>query len=189
MGSTKSKLPEKNIIMTGLDSAGMSSILRKLDLENLMVTIPSIGAQLKYLEIKRYDLSITSNYICWHEELHFSFRCLPFEKADALVFVIDSHDVTRIDERFREKRRTSSAKEVLYHLISGKLDLIPSNIPILLIANKIDLEGCLSIDSLIERLDVMQITSRKWSFIATSAVTGVGIEQIMPWILNSLNYK
>ena len=79
------------------------------------------------------------------------------------MFVIDSSDQFRIEESGGELRKI---------LEEDKL----SNLPLLILANKQDLNFALAPDEIIDLLNLNNISDRIWSIVACSAVTKQGKE-------------
>jgi ADP-ribosylation factor-like protein 3 len=79
------------------------------------------------------------------------------------VFVIDSSDQFRIEESGNELRKI---------LEEDKL----ANLPLLILANKQDLNFALAPDEIIDLLNLNNISDRIWSIVACSAVTKQGKE-------------
>ena len=101
------------IIITGLESAGKSSLLAKMNLNRIQTSIPRIGFNVKTVVHKNvtliaYDLlqeSIRSLYANYHEN------------ATACVFVVDSNerDPERIEQarlEFRNLMDSDSLKDL-----------------------------------------------------------------------------
>ena len=78
------------------------------------------------------------------------------------VFVIDSSDQFRIEESGGELRKI---------LEEDKL----SNLPLLILANKQDLNFALAPDEIIDLLNLNNISDRVWSIVACSAITKQGM--------------
>ena len=86
-----------------------------------------------------------------------------FEQTDALVYVIDSADRTRLDE---------TGSELNELLEEDKL----TGVPLLCFANKQDLLHALSADELAESLNLHSIRDRHWQIQPCSAKTGDGLK-------------
>ena len=88
--------------------------------------------------------------------------------CDGLIFVVDSKDGARIEE----------VKLELDAILSEHLEI--RDVPLLILANKQDLPGALSISELNARLNLHIIAaSRKWHIQPTSASSGQGLEEGM----------
>ena len=99
-----------------------------------------------------------------------------FQHTNALIYVIDAAD---------EKRLMESGSELLNLLKNKELE----SVPILIFANKQDLVSALDADEIIEKLCLGDITDRKWTIQACSAVNGEGLSDGLEWIVQVVNDK
>ena len=88
------------------------------------------------------------------------------------MYVIDSADTGRIDE----------ATEELQNML---IDEGMEGVPLLLFANKQDIDFAISAQEIAERMNLEKITDRKWSIFACSARTNEGIQEGFEWLVNS----
>ena len=96
-----------------------------------------------------------------------------FEANDALIYVIDSSDTYRLEE---------SGKELRALLEENQL----SGIPLLIYANKQDLNLSLSPEEIMNELNLTNIINRKWTSVASSAITKVGLNDGLEWLEKNL---
>lgn len=98
-------------------------------------------------------------------------------EVNAIVFVIDSIDVDRIDE----------AKEFLDKLMNQ--DYLKK--PVLLVmANKQDLPNRISFEEISKKLEIDKYKNLKAKkVIPTSAITGLGLKESFDWILKELSLE
>ena len=61
--------------------------------------------------------------------------------------------------------------------------------PLLIFANKQDLECRLEVDEIIDKLELDKIKNRQWNIIATSAIRRTGIIDGFIWLKDVLNSK
>jgi len=133
--------------MVGLDAAGKTTVLYKLKLGETVTTIPTIGfnceeVQFKNLNFQVWDLGGQDKIrILWQ---HY------FSNCDGIIFVVDSNDPERID----------LAKEELYKLVSNE-DL-NSAASILVLANKQDIAGAMTIPEITDQLSLPTLRGKKW---------------------------
>ena len=88
----------------------------------------------------------------------------------AIVYVVDAADVDSLE----------TAKQELHSLIS-KPTL--QNIPLLVLANKNDLQGALNSQQIIDKLDLKSVTGREVSCYSISAKNAVNIEKTLEWLI------
>ena len=99
-----------------------------------------------------------------------------YDQTDALVYVVDSADEMRVQE----------VKENLTELLGEEL---LANVPLLVFANKQDLEMALDAPEVMDQLDLNSITTRPWNIQACSAVTKEGLNEGMTWLIETINSK
>ena len=64
-----------------------------------------------------------------------------------------------------------------------------TGVPLLVFANKQDLEMALDAPEDMEHLDLNAITSRSWNIQACSAVSKEGLNEGMTWLIETINAK
>jgi len=90
--------------------------------------------------------------------------------VDAIVFIVDSADTEALPV----------AKDEL-HLLLEKPVL--DGIPLLVLGNKSDLEEKLSVDELIEALDLKSISHREVSCYGISAKEETNLDAVLQWLV------
>ena len=99
-----------------------------------------------------------------------------YEQTDALIYVVDSADENRVME----------VKENLTELLGEEL---LSGVPLLVFANKQDLDLALDAPEIMNTLELNAITDRTWNIQACSAVSQEGLNEGMEWLINTINAK
>ena len=99
-----------------------------------------------------------------------------FENTDGLVYVVDSADDVRLNE----------CTEELASLL-GEENL--AKVPLLVYANKQDLDFALEADQVMETLKLQEITDRTWTIQACSAFTKEGLSDGMEWLIKTISAK
>ncbi|CAL8279596.1 unnamed protein product [Lota lota] len=158
--------PEVRVLVLGLDNAGKSSLLYKLKQNKCVATVPTIGFNVEMVEAKRgkknialtvWDVGGQRNMRQYWTSFH--------QDAAAVVFVVDSSDLDRLDEARRELVHTLKSEHLL-------------GIPVVVLANKQDAVGALTVTELTERLNFPKMCSdRDWFIQPCSAATGFGLEE------------
>ena len=100
---------EARILMVGLDAAGKTTILYKLKLGEIVMTIPTIGFNVETVENKNI------NFTVW--DMGGQGRARPLSRyyymsTQALIFVVDCNDRDRIDEARDELHRVLNQDEL-----------------------------------------------------------------------------
>ena len=129
------------LLMIGLDAAGKTTILNQLKIGENLSTIPTIGFNVETLSYKNLGMTIwdlggqDKIRILWH---HY------FEGSQGIIYVVDSNDPERISE----------ATEELSKVLS---DDAMKGIPLLILANKQDLPGAVSVPKLADQLGILSL--------------------------------
>lgn len=161
----------RRIILLGLDAAGKTTILYKLNLGDTVQTIPTVGFNVESVRYKSIEFS------CWDVGGQKKIRQLwhhYFEGTDAVIFVVDSNDPSRMEE----------AKEELHHIMNH--DLI-RNASLLVYANKQDLRGSMTTAEIVEKLELTRtMRGHAWHVQGAVAVTGDGLYEGLDWLAKDL---
>ena len=99
-----------------------------------------------------------------------------FENTDGLVYVVDSSDEVRL-------------KECTEELTSLLTEDALKNVPLLVFANKQDLQFALDAEDIMSTLTLMEIKDRTWTIQACSAVTKEGLQEGMEWLVKTISEK
>ncbi|KAF3532084.1 hypothetical protein F2Q69_00033055 [Brassica cretica] len=182
---------EARILVLGLDNAGKTTILYRLQMGEVVSTIPS-----GQTSIRPY------------------WRCY-FPNTQAVIYVVDSSDTDRIGvakEEFhailenvkqpcviklRHSRTGTAIDPDLLSSITKQLTrpwLIWTFLQeeelkgamVLIFANKQDLPGALDDAAVTEALELHKIKSRQWAIFKTCAVKGEGLFEGLDWLSNTL---
>ncbi|CAH8857453.1 unnamed protein product [Trichobilharzia szidati] len=154
----------------GLDGAGKTTILYRLQVGEVVTTIPTIGFNVetvvhKNLKFQVWDLGgQTSIRPYW--------RCY-YSNTDAIIYVVDSMD----------RDRVGISKQELFSMLEEE-ELRGAVLVIL--ANKQDISGCMSISEVAQSLGLAAIKNRRYQLFKTSALKGEGLEEAMDWLSNTL---
>lgn len=152
--------------MCGLDNAGKTSILSFLKKGEFNETIATMGVNYENLKLGKLDLAVMD---LGGQEVFRNFWPTYIEKADILIFVIDSSDIQRM----------TLAKEVFYRSLNN---LGAENIPILILATKQDLHNVCSLAYIIHLFQLTSMFERTIHIQRTSVKTGLGIYEAFQWI-------
>eukprot|EP00696_Hemimastix_kukwesjijk_P015133 gnl/Hemi2/3262_TR1146_c0_g1_i1.p1 gnl/Hemi2/3262_TR1146_c0_g1~~gnl/Hemi2/3262_TR1146_c0_g1_i1.p1 ORF type:complete len:184 (+),score=40.03 gnl/Hemi2/3262_TR1146_c0_g1_i1:199-750(+) len=158
------------VVVLGLNNSGKSTVMNKLkpDSARLKEITPTVGFSVEKFSHKRL------NFTCYDMSGHNSYRNLwafHYKESDGIIFVVDCED------RFRMSVVKNELDIVLEHP-----DIVRRRIPILFLANKMDMPEALSPPEVVEMLGLQNIMNKRWSIVATCATTGEGLEQGMSWL-------
>ena len=119
------------------------------------------------------------NFQMWdlggQSEIRPFWRCY-YPRTNAVVFVIDSSDKERMD----------IVKQELFLLLQED-DL--KGVPVMILANKQDIEGCLTDVQISESMGLTEIKNRPWALFKTIAQTGQGVDDAFKWLVNTIRNK
>ena len=159
--------------MLGLDGAGKTTILYQLKMGETVKTIPTIGVNVETIDYKNFNFTI------WDVGGHGNIKHLwknYYQHTDGLIFVVDSTDKKRIEE---------AAKELTQLLAEEEL----KGCPVLVLANKQDLNSALPPGEVTEILGMGKFKERSWMVQGTSATTGQGLKEGLDWMASVLLKK
>ena len=160
---------KKNMLMVGLDSAGKTTILYQLKLNELRHTIPTIGFTVETIKYKNLDLTIWD--IGGQEKIRKLWRHY-YNNIDVVIFVIDSNDIGRLPE----------VKEELHQLLSE--DQL-RNSRVLIFSNKTDLPDSMNCGDIAKKIDLNSI-KQTWYIQPCCALNETtGIYEGLNWIHES----
>jgi ADP-ribosylation factor protein 1 len=161
----------RRVILLGLDAAGKTTILYKLNIGETVHTIPTIGFNVETVQYKNVEFS------CWDVGGQKKIRTLwhhYYQGTHAVIFVVDSNDASRIEE----------AREELVSIMSD--DLLRDAV-LLVYANKQDLPRAMSVSEVAEKLQLAQLfRSRAWHVQGAVGTTGDGLYEGLDWIVATL---
>ena len=161
-----------NILMLGLDSAGKTTILYKLKLDTILSTIPTVGFNVENVKFKSLNMTIWD--VGGQERIRPLWRHY-YNNIDAIIFIIDSNDIGRMDEVKHELQYLTSEEQL-------------KNAVLLVLCNKQDLPNALSIDKIGELIEINKI-KQKWFVQETTAIYNKGIIEGLEWLYKNIEKK
>ncbi len=157
---------EHKILMVGLDCAGKTTILYRLQLGEVVSTIPTVGFNLETLKYKNVNFQVfdlggqTSSRNYWN---------FYYNSVSAIIFVVDSRDTDRIPLA-REEFQTILGDDML------------KDVPVIVFSNKIDLEGAADLGEVSKALGLQDVQDRPWHIVGTSAIKNTGLGDGIEWL-------
>uniref|UniRef100_G3P6W4 ADP-ribosylation factor-like protein 14 n=1 Tax=Gasterosteus aculeatus TaxID=69293 RepID=G3P6W4_GASAC len=164
---------QAQVLMLGLDGAGKTTLLYKLKYNETVVTVPTVGFNVDTLETDRSSPGLTVWDVGGQKKMRPHWRHHYADTA-GLVFVVDSCDQKRLDEARKELHRV-----IKFEGLRG--------VPLVVLANKQDLQAAVSPEALCVTLDLRRVCEgRAWFIQPCSATTGVGLEEgFRNWLIKT----
>ncbi|KAI9350007.1 ADP-ribosylation factor family-domain-containing protein [Zopfochytrium polystomum] len=159
---------EVRILILGIDGAGKTTILYRLQLGEVVTTIPTIGFNVETVTYKNIKFQVWD--LGGQTSIRPYWRCY-YANTDAVIYVIDSKD----------RDRLSVTKDELFAMLEEE-EL--KNAALLVLANKQDLEGSMTVAEVSEALSLTDLKSRQWTIFKCSAMTGDGLTEGLDWLVN-----
>jgi len=162
---------EYRIVMLGLNNAGKTSILLKMNLGEFIQVAPTTAFNYETVEQNNIKFHIWD--LAGQKGIRPYWRSY-YPDTEAAIFVIDSTD----------KERMKVAKEEFLTLMEEEHLLMA---PVLILANKQDLPDAATESDITDLLELSMLKTRPWAIYKTSAVTGEGISESMAWLADVLS--
>lgn len=177
MGGTFGKLlshlwgqKEIRVLILGLDGAGKTTLLYKMQVGEVITTVPTIGFNMETVCYKNIKFNVWD--LGGQTSIRPYWRCY-YMYTQAIIYVIDSTDIQRL----------SATKKELIAILNEK-ELIDTNL--LIFANKQDVPNALNVEEISKTLNLTDMKQRNWTIIATSAITGKGLNEGLDWLVNTI---
>ncbi|GAA5825895.1 Arf family GTPase ARL1 [Sporobolomyces salmoneus] len=164
---------EMRILMLGLDSAGKTTILYRLQIGEVVTTIPTIGFNVETVQYKNIKFQVWD--LGGQTSIRPYWRCY-YADTKAVVYVVDSSD--------RERLPINKA-ELLAMLNEEELQ----DAKLLVFANKQDQPDAMTAAEVSEGLGLDTLKNRQWSIHKSCAIKGEGLEEGLDWLANALQNK
>ncbi|KAJ6397289.1 hypothetical protein OIU77_018323 [Salix suchowensis] len=161
------------ILMVGLHAAGKTTILYKLNLGEIITTIPTIGFNVETVEYK--NISFTAWDVGGQDKIRPLWRVY-FQNTQGLIFVVDSNDRDRVVEARDELHRILNEDEL-------------GDAVLLVFANKQDLPNAMNAAEITDKLGLHSLRQRHWSIQSTCAISGEGLNEGIDWLSNNIANK
>ncbi|CAI5682420.1 ADP-ribosylation factor-like protein 4D [Oreochromis niloticus] len=157
-----------HVVVIGLDSAGKTSLLYRLKLREFVETSPTKGFNMEKIKVQiGQSKANTTTFQVWdvggQEKLRPLWKSYT-RRMDGLVFVVDAAEMERMEEAKVELHRITRSAE-------------NQGIPVLVLANKQDLDGALSSTEVEKVLGLHELSSSTLHHTeGCSALNGQGLQ-------------
>ncbi|KAG8860584.1 ADP-ribosylation factor-like protein 2 [Tulasnella sp. 330] len=166
----RQKEREMRILFLGLDNAGKTTIIKRLNGDDITTVSPTLGFEIKTFLHGKYTLNIWD--VGGQRVLRPYWRNY-FEQTDAIVWVVDSSDRLRMDD----------CKTELHSLLQeNRL----AGASLLVFANKQDLHGAMNADEIRDALSLTALTTHQWKILSCSAVLGTNVVVGVDWVVSEV---
>jgi small GTP-binding protein len=155
---------DTRVVMVGLDGAGKTTILYQLKLDEEVSTTPTIGFNVETIYYKNCRLTVWD--VGGQDKLRTLWKHY-FSDTVAVVFVVDSSDITRFDEAATE----------LHNVLKD----LEKNVALLVIANKQDLNHSRPPKEISTALRLGSLACT-WHIQGACAKTGEGLSKGLDWL-------
>lgn len=163
---------EVRILILGLDNAGKTTILYKLqnETDEAVQTIPTIGFNVETLQYKNIKFQVWD--LGGQTSIRPYWRCY-YPNTDAIIFVVDSADKERLNVARQELQAMLEEEELKEAIL-------------LVFANKQDQKGALNAKDVSEALSLPDVRNRQWSIQETCAVKAKGLFEGFDWLVTCI---
>lgn len=156
------------VVMVGLENSGKTTVLNVLSQGAALETAPTIGLNVKF--VKKGGVTMK----CWDiggQQMYRSEWGRYAKGCDCIIYVVDAYDVKKLRTARKELHRLLEIREL-------------ATIPVLVLANKIDLEPHIKEHELIRELNLDYIVDNPWLVIPCSALRNINMGQVIEWLIH-----
>jgi len=164
---------DQRIVMLGLDNAGKTTILYQLKMHEVVQTTPTIGFNVETVKMDRLSFSVWD--VGGQDQIRSLWRHY-FLNTQAVIFVVDSGDATRLGIAKEELAQVLAAPE-----LAGAL--------LLVYANKQDVSNALSAQDIHRGLGLESHKNHEYKIQSACAMNGDGLDAGLEWIAERLKEK
>lgn len=155
-----------HVVVIGLDSAGKTSLLYRLKLREFVKTIPTKGFNTEKIRVS-VGASRAVTFQVWdvggQEKLRPLWKSYT-RRTDGIVFVVDAAEQERVEEAKVELHKITRTSE-------------NQGVPVLVLANKQDLDSALSVGEVEKLLSAHELSTYTLHHVqGCSAVDGRGLQ-------------
>lgn len=165
-----------NLVFLGLDNAGKSTLLHKLKTNTVTQTKPTYHPCSE--ELKLGNLRVNTYDLGGHESARKVWNDY-FPAVDGIIFLVDSADKKRFDEAAEELEKICSMESI-------------SKLPIVVLGNKVDMDGAVKEYELRQALNfdsIKQKGSRQMELYMCSITKDAGYDKALQFMEKELKDK
>lgn len=161
-------------MLVGPSAAGKTSVLCKIDLGDVVPTVPTVGFKVETVEYKDFRFTVWEHRAMADQDKLRNIWRRNYEGMNGIVFVVDSSDLNGLDEARRELHCMLEEEEL-------------ADAAVLIFANKQDLPHALSGAEVCSKLDLEYLPGRQRCFLQPAcAVSGDGLYEGFDWLIDEM---
>ncbi|GMS84508.1 hypothetical protein PENTCL1PPCAC_6683, partial [Pristionchus entomophagus] len=162
--------PEKEIriLLLGLDNAGKTTLLKKLSSEETTNVTPTKGFNVKTIASGGITLNV---WDIGGQRAIRPYWSNYYPGTHAVIYVVDASDIKRLDESHIELDELLEEKKL-------------ESVPLLVLANKQDLQTAADAVQISTMLGLDNIRERAWQIQPCCATSGEGVQPGVQWLSN-----
>lgn len=160
---------ELRVLVLGLDNAGKTTLLKQLSNEDVTNITPTTGFNIKSVQTKGFNLNVWD--IGGQRNIRPYWKNY-YENTNCLIYVVDSTDKKRLEETSLELEDLLNEEEL-------------AAVPVLVYANKQDMNSALKSEEVATSLSLHSIRGRPWQIQPCSAKTNEGVQDGLEWLLKT----
>lgn len=164
------------VLLVGLDGSGTTTILYQVKHGKKLETIPTLGMNREIVKVDGMDFELYD--VGGLEKVRALWRTYSKE-ANGVVYVVDSSDPSRLPQAAEELKK-------LFFGDKKKKSLIVPDIPLLVLANKQDIEGAVGVDRITKDLELHDLPVRNYRVLPTVATEGTNVREGLKWMVDQL---
>ncbi|GLC39908.1 hypothetical protein PLESTB_000673500 [Pleodorina starrii] len=168
---------EFHVLILGVDKAGKTNVLERLKTiftQSIGLDpgkiLPTVGLNVGRIEAHK------NNLVFWDLGGQSGLRSIwdkYYSEAHAIVYVVDAANRSRFDESRAALDRMLEHREL-------------SGAPLLIMANKQDLEGAASSQDVGQAFGIERVEGRQFKVLPVSAYTGQGLKEGVEWLVETI---
>lgn len=164
------------VLLVGLDGTGTTTILYQIKHGQKVETLPTLGCNKELVTVSGMEFELYD--VGGLEKVRALWRTYSKE-ANGVAFVVDASDMRRLPQAAEELKR-------LFFGDRKKKSLIVPDIPLLVFANKMDVEGALSVEQIEAALDLQDLPVRRYKVLPSVAAEARNLPEGFQWMVAQL---
>ena len=166
------------MLIAGLPGAGKTTLLyRLLHSRSVPNSNNAVGFNVEEIRHRGTTLrcwDVYSNEASWDLWQHYG------RPASAFVFVVDGSDRHCFDSQLHPRSAVQELQRMLSH--TGLADAV-----LLIVVSKQDIPESMSVEEVVWQLGIDRLNKpRRWHAVSCSATTGIGLPEVLDWLVDNI---